>query len=106
MFDPGSKNKPTFEVTTMAISTADQQAVWAIPEADLSDNAKTTYQVMADHTGEIYDQPGAASMISSQLGNSLTEAEVSAALNELYQYGLLLITGIQPQYPPVVPSPT
>jgi hypothetical protein len=90
----------------MAITAEQQAAVWAIPETELSDNAKQCYGVMADHTDELYAQPGAAATISAQLGNSLTEAEAEAALNELYQYGLLSIQGIQPQYPAVPPSPT
>jgi hypothetical protein len=90
----------------MAISTADQQAVWAVPEADLSDNAKTTFQCMADHPDEVYATPGADLTISTQLGGSLSQSEANAALNELYQKGYLSIQGILPQYPAVVPSPT
>jgi hypothetical protein len=90
----------------MAISTADQQAVWAVPEADLSDNAKQVFQVMADHPDEVYATPGADATVSAQMGNSLDTAECNAALNELYQKGYLSIQGILPQYPAVVPSPT
>ena len=89
----------------MAVSTTDQAAFWAISETELSDNAKSAYGVMCDHPDMLYASPGAAATVSSQLGNSLTVAEAEAALNELYQYGLLSIQGIEPQYPPVPPSP-
>jgi hypothetical protein len=89
----------------MAISTEDQAAVWALPETELSDNAKTVFGVMSDHPDFAYGPP-VAETISTQLGNSLTVEEATAALNELYQKGYIQFQGILPQYPPLMPSPT
>ena len=78
----------------MALSPAQQQEVWALTPSELSTNATIVWQNMADYDS-VYDPATAASTISAQLGGTLTQAEVEAALNELNDKNLLELTGFK-----------
>lgn len=87
----------------MPIPQADQEAVWAIESSLLSDNAKVVFQLMAD-TDDVYGV-GAAALISTQLGGSLTAEEVLEFLHELWTKGYISAMTFVPRYPPLVPGP-
>jgi len=65
-----------------------QQAVWALTPVELSNNGTMTWETMVDYDGE-YTQDTAAAVISQQMGGSLSESEVSTALVELNDKGLI-----------------
>lgn len=90
----------------MEITKVQQQIVWAVPEIDLSDAAKAVWQAMADY-GQGYNSVDAAVVISAQMGGSISEAEVTNAINELWTKGYLLQTSFEAKFPDILlPTPT
>lgn len=86
----------------MPISQAQQQQVWALPEAQLSDGAKAVWQAMAD-IDQTYNSDTAATVISGQMGGSLSPTEVTTALQELGEKGFLQYTSFMAVYPASLP---
>ena len=78
----------------MALTPAQQQEVWILTPAELSQNATVVWQCMADYDST-YDPASAAVTIEGQLGGTLNQTEIQAALNELNEKNLLEATGFK-----------
>ena len=86
----------------MALPTADQLTVWGFTPAQLSNDAKWTWQYMADADLSWSSETGATD-ISAAMGGSLTPAEVDTALTELRDKGLISAETFKVEPPPAGP---
>jgi len=86
----------------MPISQPQQQAVWALSEAELGDQAKAVWQLMADYD-QAYNSIDAFDVISGQSGGGISPAEVTTALQELGEKGFLQYTSFTAIYPSSLP---
>jgi hypothetical protein len=86
----------------MAISVAQQKAVWALPETALSDASKAVWQLLADY-GQTYNTSDYKTVISQQSGNGISVTEVAAAITELGSKGFLQYGQFTAIYPTTLP---
>jgi hypothetical protein len=73
----------------MSLPVEEQNAVWALTEAQLSSNAKYVWEYMADNSEVQWSTETGAADISAGMGGSLTPAEVATALTELDEKNLI-----------------
>ena len=84
----------------MALPTSEQNQVWSLTLEQLSLNATLTWQYMADNSDVEWSADTGAADISSGMGGTLSTSEVTTALEELEEKGLITPRIFKVESPP------